>query len=80
MNKSKQILIDYQEYLELERYREIINDLEDECKWSLETLEDPITNTRTAKIDMPKSFKSHLSVMIDTYRLDKLILKNKEEK
>ena len=75
---SKQILIDYEEYLELEECKNVLTDLKREMDWYGKIQEDPLSSGFTFKIPMPKSFKRYFSDNLDTARILKLIIQAEE--
>lgn len=65
MKKDKQILIDYEEYLELEECRQVLEDLKTEIDFNGKVAVDPLDPMSVYRykstIPMPDSFKRYFS-------------------
>ena len=78
MKKDKQILIDYEEYLELEKCKKVLDDLRTEMDFNEKIAEDPIQNGLTSHITMPKSFRDYFSYRYNNLPILKLVIQAKE--
>ena len=75
----KQIIIDYEEYLELDRMRKVIEDLKVEFEYGSQYAEDVVTKGVTVQIEMPESFRNLFSYQLYNCNVTKLIMNYKEE-
>ena len=76
--KEKLITIDYEEYLELEKCKKVIDDLKNNFKTTLQ-VDQGIDFTVTESIEMPESFRTMFWELMNENKVSKLIMVNKRE-
>ena len=64
---SKQILIDYDEYLKLEKFKKLVDDIREEVLYRPTYLHNRESNSVVLGLEMPDSFKNLLDELNASY-------------